>query len=61
MKPPTFSGPAAWRRSASTSPTGWFLKTHSKVVLVVRRDYTGLRRYAHIGTGNYHAGTARLY
>ena len=37
------------------------LKTHSKVVLVVRRDYTGLRRYAHIGTGNYHAGTARLY
>jgi polyphosphate kinase len=37
------------------------LKTHSKVVLVVRRDRTGLRRYAHIGTGNYHAGTARLY
>jgi polyphosphate kinase len=37
------------------------LKTHSKVVLVVRRDYSGLRRYAHIGTGNYHAGTARLY
>ena len=37
------------------------LKTHSKVVLVVRRDYNGLRRYAHIGTGNYHAGTARLY
>ena len=37
------------------------LKTHSKVVLVVRRDYTGIRRYAHIGTGNYHAGTARIY
>ncbi|MDZ7750982.1 MAG: polyphosphate kinase 1 [Gammaproteobacteria bacterium] len=37
------------------------LKTHSKVVLVVRKDYNGLRRYAHIGTGNYHAGTARLY
>jgi len=37
------------------------LKTHSKVILVVRKDYNGLRRYAHIGTGNYHAGTARLY
>jgi len=37
------------------------LKTHCKVVFVVRHDYSGLRRYAHIGTGNYHAGTARLY
>jgi len=37
------------------------LKTHSKVILVVRQDFDGLRRYAHIGTGNYHAGTARLY
>ncbi len=37
------------------------LKTHSKVILVVRKDYDGLRRYAHIGTGNYHPGTARLY
>ncbi|HVV84626.1 MAG TPA: polyphosphate kinase 1 [Kofleriaceae bacterium] len=37
------------------------LKTHCKVVLVVRQDYDHLRRYAHIGTGNYHAGTARLY
>ena len=37
------------------------LKTHAKAILVVRRDYDGLRRYAHIGTGNYHAGTARLY
>ena len=37
------------------------LKTHSKVILVVRQDYNGLRRYVHIGTGNYHAGTARLY
>ncbi len=37
------------------------LKTHSKVIYVVRQDYNGLRRYAHIGTGNYHAGTARIY
>jgi polyphosphate kinase len=37
------------------------LKTHSKVIFVIRKDYDGLRRYAHIGTGNYHAGTARVY
>jgi polyphosphate kinase len=37
------------------------LKTHCKVILVVRNDYSGLRRYVHIGTGNYHAGNARLY
>ncbi|MFQ6024026.1 MAG: polyphosphate kinase 1 [Acidiferrobacterales bacterium] len=37
------------------------LKTHCKVILVVRNDYNGLRLYAHAGTGNYHAGTARLY
>ncbi len=37
------------------------LKTHSKIILVVRKDYEGLARYAHIGTGNYHEGTARMY
>jgi len=37
------------------------LKTHCKVILVVRRDYNGIRRYIHLGTGNYHSDTARLY
>lgn len=37
------------------------LKTHCKLILVVRQDHDGLRRYAHIGTGNYHAVTARQY
>src|ERR1700676_456348 len=37
------------------------LKTHCKGLLVIRQDYNGLRRYAHIGTGNYHPVTARFY
>jgi polyphosphate kinase len=37
------------------------LKTHSKCTLVVRDEPEGLRRYAHIGTGNYNSSTARLY
>jgi polyphosphate kinase len=37
------------------------LKTHAKTALVVRKESSGLRSYAHIGTGNYHVKTARLY
>lgn len=37
------------------------LKTHCKVILVVRQDFNGLRRYVHVGTGNYHGVTARQY
>ncbi len=37
------------------------LKTHAKTTLVVRQDDDGLRRYCHIGTGNYNSKTARIY
>lgn len=37
------------------------LKTHAKTALVVRREADGIRRYVHIGTGNYNSRTARLY
>jgi polyphosphate kinase len=37
------------------------LKTHAKVALVIRRERDGLRRYVHLGTGNYNASSARVY
>lgn len=37
------------------------LKTHCKAIRVIRQDFDQLRRYCHIGTGNYHPATARLY
>ena len=37
------------------------LKTHTKCLLIIRRERGGLRRYVHLATGNYNTGTARLY
>ena len=37
------------------------LKTHSKITLVVRKEEDGIRRYVHLGTGNYNDSTAKLY
>ena len=40
---------------------GYNLKIHAKATLIVRREANGLKRYVHVGTGNYHALTARTY
>ena len=37
------------------------LKTHSKAILITRRENGTLKRYVHLGTGNYHEGNAKLY
>ena len=37
------------------------LKTHAKILLVVRQEADGIRRYCHVGTGNYNPKTATLY
>ena len=49
------------RAGAHVTVGDFALKTHAKVALVVRKEATGLETYAHIGTGNYHVRTARLY
>jgi polyphosphate kinase len=37
------------------------LKTHAKLLMIVRKEHDGIRRYLHLGTGNYNASTARIY
>jgi len=37
------------------------LKTHSKIILIVRKEEDGIKRYVHLGTGNYNDKTAKLY
>ena len=56
----------AWARALERAGAHVFFgraasKTHAKVVLVVRHESDGLRRYVHVSTGNYNAGTARTY
>ncbi|HVZ73200.1 MAG TPA: polyphosphate kinase 1 [Polyangia bacterium] len=56
----------AWARALERAGAHVFFgraasKTHAKVVLVVRQESDGLRRYVHVSTGNYNASTARLY
>ena len=59
---PTSPGPGCWSRPAATSCTGWWgLKTHCKLASSSATSRDGIRRYVHIGTGNYHPTTARLY
>ena len=37
------------------------LKTHAKIILIVRKEADGIKRYVHLGTGNYNDNTAKLY
>ena len=62
MRKTILSGQKCWKRQAAMLFTVCVgLKTHSKITLVVRREEDGIRRYVHLGTGNYNDSTAKLY
>ena len=62
MKRTTSCGPAVWKKAYCHVIYGLMgLKTHSKIILIVRKEEDGIRRYVHLGTGNYNDKTARLY
>ena len=57
----TSAGPSGWKTGVHVSYGVAGLKTHRKVMLVVRREGDGMRRYVLLGTGSYHPKTSRLY
>ena len=62
MRKAIFSGRRTLERSGVNVMYGLLgLKTHAKVLLVVRKEGNGLKRYVHLATGNYNQQTARLY
>ncbi len=62
MKKIILYGRKSWKKAGCHVIYGLVgLKTHSKITLVVRREEDGIRRYVHLGTGNYNDATAKLY
>jgi polyphosphate kinase len=58
---PTSNGLACWSKRAHVVYGLVGLKTHAKILLVVRQEADGIRRYCHVGTGNYNPKTATTY
>ena len=62
MRKTTSFGRESWKKAGCHVIYGLVgLKTHSKITLVVRKEEDGIRRYVHLGTGNYNDATAKLY